>query len=140
MDSYIEIRILPDQEFEATTLMSTVFAKLHRALVESGRSDIGVSFPEAGKTPGALLRLHGSLAALESIMTLSWLTGLQDYTQTSGILQVPAQAAYVQVARVQSKMTASRIRRALKRGSLSEERALELLQSRDQLNQPFFVC
>lgn len=33
MDHYLDIRVLPDPEFSAQTLLEALFAKLHRALV-----------------------------------------------------------------------------------------------------------
>ncbi|MDS0116062.1 type I-F CRISPR-associated endoribonuclease Cas6/Csy4, partial [Enterobacter hormaechei subsp. steigerwaltii] len=45
MDHYIEIRVLPDPEFSEEMLMPALMAKLHRALGQRGKGDIGVSFP-----------------------------------------------------------------------------------------------
>ncbi len=59
MDHYIEIRVLPDPEFSEEMLMAALMAKLHRALGQRGKGDIGVSFPAHGIKPGAVLRLHG---------------------------------------------------------------------------------
>ena len=36
MDTYLEIRLLPDPEFVPTMLMNALFSKLHRGLVEQG--------------------------------------------------------------------------------------------------------
>ncbi|WP_251265995.1 type I-F CRISPR-associated endoribonuclease Cas6/Csy4, partial [Enterobacter hormaechei] len=56
MDHYIEIRVLPDPEFSEEMLMAALMAKLHRALGQRGKGDIGVSFPAHGIKPGAVLR------------------------------------------------------------------------------------
>lgn len=92
MDHYIDIQVLPDPEFKATTLLNAVYSKLHRALVSLGRDDIGVSFPEAAKAPGSLLRLHSGKAGLENLMALGWLKALRDYTEVSAPAPVPENA------------------------------------------------
>jgi CRISPR-associated endonuclease Csy4 len=46
MDHYLEIRLLPDPEFPATTLMNALFSKFHRGLASHGEGAIGVSFPD----------------------------------------------------------------------------------------------
>lgn len=138
MDHYIDIQVLPDPEFKATTLLNAVYSKLHRALVSLGREDIGVSFPEAAKAPGSLLRLHSGKTGLESLMALGWLKGLRDYTRVSAPTPVPANARFVRVQRVQPKQTAARLRRAVKRNSMPESEAEAILASRAPLKKPYF--
>jgi CRISPR-associated endonuclease Csy4 len=139
MNYYIDIRVLPDPEFGPTTLMNAVYAKLHRALVAVTRNDVGISFPEAGKTPGSLLRLHSGKEGLAQLMEQNWLKGLRDYTEVSDLNPVPAQTAgYVRVNRVQPKDSAARLRRAVKRKSLTEGDAENLLANRALLNRPYF--
>jgi CRISPR-associated endonuclease Csy4 len=138
MDHYIDIQVLPDPEFKATTLLNAVYSKLHRALVSLGREDLGVSFPEAAKAPGSLLRLHSGKASLESLMALGWLKGLRDYTQVSAPAPVPTNAEFVRVQRVQPKQTAARLRRAVKRNSLQESEAEAILGDRVPFKKPYF--
>ena len=138
MDHYLEIEVLSDPEFNATILMSALYAKLHRALVAVGHGEIGVSFPRAGKTPGDLLRLHAGPGALARLMEQNWLKGLNDYTRSSQIKAAPATDQHIQVKRVQPKQTAARLRRAVKRGSIPESEAEKLLSERVLLKNPFF--
>lgn len=79
MDHYLEICVLPDPEFGEQMLMAALFAKLHRALAERGKGDIGVSFPLHDVKPGARLRLHGGAKALCELESLAWRKGLGDY-------------------------------------------------------------
>ena len=124
MDKYIEIRMLPDPEFTASVLMSALFAKLHRALVEIRRGEIGVSFPQAQKTLGDMIRLHGSIGTLKQLMEVKWLKGLTDYTSVSVIKQVPGNCQYRIVKRVQAKSSSDRLyRRSVKKGWLTAEEA-----------------
>ncbi|PLX90625.1 MAG: type I-F CRISPR-associated endoribonuclease Cas6/Csy4 [Desulfuromonas sp.] len=138
MDYFVEIKVLPDPEFKETTLISAVYSKLHRALVAHGNGAVGVSFPKAGNIPGDLIRLHGGLDELEKLMQINWLKGLRDYTSVSSIQPVPEKVKHLQVQRVQPKMTAARLRRAVRRGSMTEEEANNLLAKRKDLKQPFF--
>lgn len=130
MDSYLDLRVLPDLEFNAETLVAALFAKLHRALGARGHGDIGVSFPEYGKTPGALLRLHGLRQALSELEATTWRAGLNDYCQVSEILPVPATAQWRTVSRVQVKSNPGRLFcRSVRKGWISEEQAKERLRS-----------
>lgn len=140
MDYYLQITVLPDPEFKATTLMSALFSKLHRALVSVGQGEIGISFPKADKSPGEVLRLHGSEAALYRLMDENWLKGLRDYTEVSKVDSIPNQVQHIQVKRKRPKLTASRLRRAVKRGAISEEQAEELLMedNKEQIENPYF--
>ena len=74
MDHYQDVRVLPDPEFSEPTLLSALFAKLHRALAAYGKGDIGISFPQMQRTPGAILRLHGSHEALTAL-GVDWMKG-----------------------------------------------------------------
>lgn len=140
MNHYIEIRVLPDPEFKANVLLNALFAKLHRALSDAGRSEIGVSFPNASKVLGDCIRLHGSQEALQRLMELGWLKGLSDYTTVSTILPVPDKCQYRVVLRVQAKSSVERLyRRSVKNGRLTAEEAeAKINAGKDQLlKQPF---
>lgn len=129
MDHYLDLHLLPDPEFPATQLMSALLAKLHRALHDLRRDDIGISFPGVdGKTAGlgGHLRLHGSAEALDTLMALNWLTGMRDHLTMSDLLGVPAAARYRCVSRVQVDSNPERARRRLiKRHGISEAEARE---------------
>ncbi|WP_349569009.1 type I-F CRISPR-associated endoribonuclease Cas6/Csy4 [Azotobacter salinestris] len=129
MDSYIDIRLLPDPEFAQNQLMNALFAKLHRALAQQRTYDIGVSFPRMQAKPHTLgdrLRLHGTAQALQALMTLDWLSGMRDHTSVADLQAVPARTQYRVVRRVQNKSNPERLRRRLaKRHGLTEEQARE---------------
>lgn len=128
MDHYIEIRVLPDPEFSEETLMSALFAKLHRALAERGKGDVGVSFPAVGIKPGAILRLHGTREALNELESVAWRKGLNDYCHYSSVTSVPAIKGWRCVSRVQVKSNPQRLmRRSVKKGWITEEQAAERL-------------
>lgn len=125
MDCYQDIRVLPDPEFSTEMLMAALFAKLHRALGQYSSGNIGVSFPRAAKTPGDLLRLHGTAQVLEIFSRAAWLKGMNDCVQSGPILAVPLNTPFRCVSRVQVKSSAERLRRrSVKKGWLSEEEAL----------------
>ncbi|WP_338858947.1 type I-F CRISPR-associated endoribonuclease Cas6/Csy4 [Serratia marcescens] len=126
MDHYQDVRVLPDPEFSEPTLLSALFAKLHRALAAYGKGDIGISFPQMQRTPGAILRLHGSHEALTALVGFDWMKGLRDYTDLSLIQAVPTETAFRTVSRVQVKSSVERIRRrVVRKGWLTEEQARE---------------
>lgn len=138
MDSYCDITILVDPEFKTTVLMSMAVGKLHDALVALGADNIGVSFPAAEREPGAILRLHGDEVALKALLARQAWAGMADFLGLGDIQAVPSVVQYINVRRVQPKLTAARLRRAVKRNSLTVDQAETMLESRDNLKQPFF--
>lgn len=128
MDHYLEIRVLPDPEFSEEVLMAALFAKLHRALGERGKGDIGVSFPFHSVKPGSGLRLHGNVQALNELEAMSWRKGLGDYCLCGNIAPVPEVKGWRSVSRVQVKSSPQRLlRRSVKKGWLTEEEAQQCL-------------
>lgn len=125
MDHFIEIRVLPDPEFTEETLMSALFAKLHRVLGSRGKGDIGVSFPQHDVKPGCAIRLHGRKSALEELELTRWRAGLNDYCEPTAIQPIPAVIGWRTVERVQVKSSADRLlRRSVRKGWITEEEAL----------------
>lgn len=128
MEHYVEIRLLPDPEFPEPVLMNALFAKLHRALVQEGNSEIGISFPQAEWNLGSRLRLHGSHEALQRVMDLNWFKGMDDYIDLSEISQIPINCRYRHVQRARSKSSVDRLyRRSVRKGWLTEVEAKKKL-------------
>ena len=129
MHDYLDIRLRPDPEFSAALLMSALFSKLHRGLIEAKQNQIGISFPKHDDNKPSLgdcLRLHGVLSDIEKLMALNWHRGMQDHIQLKPIDQVPEMAGFRVVQRVQVKSSVERLRRrAIKHLDLSEAQALE---------------
>ena len=89
---YLDITLRPDPEFSPAHLLNALYGKLHRALVRMGTGDIGVSFPQLapqGQHLGRVLRLHGSLDALQRLQALPWLQGMYDHVQSGEAVPVP---------------------------------------------------
>ncbi len=138
MDTYIDIRLLPDPEFTTTTLMNALFAKFHRALVQFRAGSIGASFPDAGgatRTLGARLRLHGTHDVLARFNRTNWLQGMRDHVTQGALTPVPQNVRHRNVRRVQIKSSVERERRRLiLRKGVSEEEAIRLLpDSREKM-------
>ncbi len=119
---HVDFLMLPDPEFEQTSLMNALFAKLHRALFDreqqQGACDLGVSFPrheQAQKKLGPVLRLHGTEAALTAFISTPWLEGMRDHLRLPLTVQsVPANCkAHAVVRRVQANSNPERLRRRL---------------------------
>ncbi len=129
MDRYIDLKLRPDPEFPQTLLMNALLAKLHRALHDLRRSDIGISFPEVGQNArnlGAHLRVHGNAQALSGLLALDWLVGMRDHVEATDALVVPEGVKHRAVSRVQVDSSPERARRRLiKRHGISEEESRE---------------
>lgn len=133
MDHYLEIRVLPDPEFSEEMLLAALVAKLHRALGQRGKGDIGASFPAHGIKPGAILRLHGDLQALQELESSVWRKGLGDYCQFTEIKPVPEVSTWRCVSRVQVKSSAQRLmRRSVKKGWVTEEEAQQRILTMEE--------
>lgn len=133
-DHYRDVRLQPDPELGAQMLMDALFNKLHRALVELGPGDIGISFPDYSLSPrtlGARLRIHGSRKALEALQEARWLGALHDYVIVTPVAPVPAATEHCIVRRQQAKTNAERIRRrwARRHGKTLEEARREIPDS-----------
>lgn len=115
MDYYIEITLLPDPEFPASTLMNAMFNKLHKTLFDLQSNQIGVSFPDYGKTLGDRLRLHGKEEGLTKLNETNWLGRMKDYCQQSLIQPIPDNVQYRTVFRHQDTRSNAKIRRLLNR-------------------------
>jgi CRISPR-associated endonuclease Csy4 len=141
MESYQEIRVLPDPEFGTDMLMAALFAKLHRALGKYAAGKIGVSFPRYGQKPGDIIRLHSTADTLAAFSQTLWLKGLNDHVDVSEIRDVPADAKYCCFSRVQVKSSAERLRRrAVRKGRLTAEEALDRIpDSKSQVTSLPFI-
>ncbi len=117
----MDIRIKPDAEMRENVLLNKVYTKFHKALCDLDANDIGVGFPEYRVKLGSLMRIHGERQRLDALQALNWLGGLSGYCDVSDILPVPEQVKYRVVSRVQSNMTEAKLRRLIKRGSISPE-------------------
>jgi len=158
---YINITLLPDPEFSHAHLLGALVAKLHRALVQSKSTDIGVSYPQhielprSQRTLGSVLRLHGAEKALEGLMETDWLKGMRDHTHVSELCSVPEGAQHRTVCRRQFKTSVERLRRRRmqRKGETAEQAAaaipdsverrpeLPFLQLRSSsTGQPFCLC
>ncbi|KAB0588568.1 type I-F CRISPR-associated endoribonuclease Cas6/Csy4 [Comamonas kerstersii] len=128
---YLDITILPDPEFSHAHLMGSLLSKLHRALVQHGKGDIGVSFPlhvdalATKRTLGSIVRLHGTPQALQALEALNWLKGMRDHIALGSVLAVPAGASHRQVLRRQFKTSVERLRRRRmqRKGETAEQAA-----------------
>ncbi|MGL5006495.1 MAG: type I-F CRISPR-associated endoribonuclease Cas6/Csy4 [Plesiomonas sp.] len=120
MDSYIEIMIKPDAEMRENVLLNKVYAKLHKALVTLKSDSIGISFPKFQVLLGRVIRIHSNSSMLYNLSALNWLDGLVGYCQVSEIHMVPVACEYRTISRVQSTMTQSKLKRLIKRGSISD--------------------
>lgn len=122
MDHYLDLHLRPQPELAPHHLMSALFTRLHRALVQLQRTDIGVSFPshdDRKPTLGTQLRLHGPQASLQALMETTWLRGAEDFLRSSAIAPAPGSTAHRVVGRVQAKSNVERLRRrAIKRHGL----------------------
>ena len=123
MDYYIDIRIKPDAEMRENVLLNKVYTKFHKALFSMNATDIGISFPNYKVILGNVIRLHGSHTRLVELQDIDWLGGLKGDWKVSDVQAIPSDTTHRKVSRKQANMTAAKLRRLIKRNSISHERA-----------------
>lgn len=114
MDHYVDIRLLTDPEIAPHQLLSTLYARLHHALVQSGSDRVAVCFPDYDLSAcklGDRLRLVSSLDGLAPFATIEWLGGLKDQAAVDKASPVPANPVWRTIRRVQAKSSPERSRR-----------------------------
>jgi CRISPR-associated endonuclease Csy4 len=139
MNHYFNIRLFPDAELKLQVLMNAIFVKLHKLLCDKRSTVIGVSFPQYSMafssdksvhlppnfpqryvSLGATLRVHGTETELAQLKAEDWIGGMSGYCQLGDIKPVPSGAAFRTVYRTQPTMSAAKLRRLVKRGSITE--------------------
>jgi CRISPR-associated endonuclease Csy4 len=121
MDCYIDIQIKPDAEMRENVLLNKVYSKLHKALYSLKSTEIGVSFPKYKIMLGDVIRIHGSEKKLTELQDTNWLGGLVGYCEVSSTQTIPDNVSYRTLSRKQMNMTEAKLRRLIKRCSISQE-------------------
>lgn len=118
---YIDIKLIPDTEMPINRLLNMLYTKLHKVLHNFSSENIGVSFPAHKVLLGDHLRIHGNKNELEALQKTNWVGGLSGYCQVIDIQAIPNGCQFRTVSRIQPTMSPAKLRRLLKRGSITEE-------------------
>lgn len=121
MDHYIDVTLKPDAEMRENVLLNKIYTKLHKALFDLEANSIGVSFPRYKVKLGDVLRIHGTQADLERLQGTNWIGGMSGYSDISSISAVPDEVSYRRISRKQTNMSPAKLRRLIKRGTISAE-------------------
>lgn len=140
MDYYLDIEIVPDEEIPIHFIRNKVYAKFHKALFSLNKNNIGVSFPNYKVKLGNIIRLHGIENSLLTLQDTNWLGGLLGYCESSTIQVIPEKVVYRIISRTQANMTEAKLRRLIKRGSISSENIKQYKAKMFQqgLDNPYF--
>jgi CRISPR-associated endonuclease Csy4 len=139
MNYYFDITLFPDAELKVQVLMNAIFVKLHKQLCDKQSTAIGVSFPQydigclLGKSErlpsnfpqryvslGSTLRVHGTESDLNDLQSLNWIGGMSGYCEVSEVSLVSSSAQFRTISRKQTTMSQSKLKRLVKRGSITE--------------------
>ena len=121
MTHYIDIRLIPTKEIRENVLLNQLYSAFHKRLYDLKSNRIGVSFPEYRLKLGRVFRIHGSKEDLERLQAKEWIGKYKTFCKLSPITEVPNDVKHRTVSRVQQNMTEAKLRRLIKRGSISEE-------------------
>jgi len=121
MKHYIDIKLLLDDEIPIYFVRNKVYSKLHKALFDLQATTIGVSFPQYKVMLGDVLRIHGTESKLLELQNTNWIGGLSGYCRVSNIQIIPDEVTHRTISRIQANMTEAKLRRLIKRGTISTE-------------------
>ena len=135
MQYYIEFKAKPSEDIAPEVIISQVFSICHVEIARRDAGDVGVSFPNAKVSVGNTMRLHSSETILAEIVDAC--AGLSDYCKIGDCKKVPATAEWRLIKRVQQKQSAAKLRRLVKRGSITTQEAEERLLASSILTHPY---
>lgn len=135
MNYYLEFKAKPSEDLAPEIIISQAFSLCHLEIVRLKSNVIGVSFPQADKSLGDVMRIHGSQSELELIAAKC--SSLLDYCRMTPCREVPSDCSWRLVKRIQPLMSAAKIRRLMKRGSITEQEATERLAMPSELSYPY---
>ncbi len=140
MDYFVDIKIKSDAEMRENLLLNKAYSKFHKALFSLNTTEIGVSFPKFKILLGSIIRLHGTETQLAELQQSNWLGGLSGYCDVSPIQSVPSNVKYRTISRIQANMTEAKLRRLIKRGSISaeEKKGYKAKMFQQGLDNPYF--
>ncbi|WP_345785778.1 type I-F CRISPR-associated endoribonuclease Cas6/Csy4 [Gemmatimonas sp.] len=139
----MDFRVLRDPDFPEHQLLASLYSKLHRVLVGRTTIQIAVSFPGYTLAPpqlGDRLRCIGTPPDLASLVALDWLGGMRSFVAASTVSEVPVQATYRSLRRVQAKSNPERLRRRqMRRHGITTEEARQRIPDAgaERLRLPF---
>ncbi len=123
MDYYIDVKIKSDGEMRENVLLNKVFTQFHKTLFDLGVNSIGVSFPNYQVKLGDIIRIHGTQNDLEKLHSTKWVSSVADYCNVLAITPIPEVVRYRTVSRKQANMSSAKLRRLIKRGTITNEEA-----------------
>ncbi len=121
MDYYFDIKIVPDEEVPIYFIRNKIYSKFHKALFILNSSDIGISFPRYKTLLGDVIRIHGSETKLTELQATDWLGRLKGYCEVSSVQAIPENVTHRIISRIQANMAGAKLRRLIKRNSISSE-------------------
>ncbi|MDD3591924.1 MAG: type I-F CRISPR-associated endoribonuclease Cas6/Csy4 [Sulfurovum sp.] len=121
MTHYIDIRLFPNKEIRENVLLNQIYTTFHKRLYDLKSASIGVSFPEYNLKLGRLFRIHGTKEVLEKLSEKDWLGKYKLFCKVENIKEIPQHVQYRTVSRIQQNMTEAKLRRLIKRGTITEE-------------------
>ena len=140
MNYYLDITLHPTPETPMYFIWQKVYQHIHHALCDahrSGKTDIGVSFPEYnvdGAYLGRTLRLHAASEHQLDWLNFNFTPGLADYLRIAPVKPVPAEIlGHAYFKRIQLKNNNERLaRRRAKRKGISLQQALTYYTGRNE--------
>lgn len=140
MNSYVDIIYKKNKDIRQNIWLNELYTSFHKRLFDIYSKNIGISFPNFHLTCGDILRVHGSCKDLQKLFEVDWLRDLKEICKVSEIQDVPENIQFINVSRQQATMTNSKLKRLLKRGSISEDEVkkyqIKMLQEKS-LDNPF---
>lgn len=118
MNYYQDFKVKPNKKRNTPSLMSSLYANFHLALVKGAFTNIGVSFPNVGENIGNIIRIHGTEENLKFLGS-KWIhNAISDCVIVGDITLVPEEHDQRNIRRHKPKFSNARLRRLIKRGTI----------------------
>jgi CRISPR-associated endonuclease Csy4 len=122
MESYLDIKMVADDDIPIYFIRNKVYTKLHKVLHTLKSTNIGVSFPNYRLKLGDVIRLHAAESCLTELQATNWLGGLSGYCEMTDILSVPEKVeGYRTISRIQQNKTNAKLNRLSKRNAMPDD-------------------
>lgn len=139
MNFYFDIVLRPKKNIKPNQLLSKVYKSLHLELVKLKSDDIGVSFPEAQRGLGEIIRVHGQEEKLTLLLESGWIQEYQTSCYFSQVSEIPSDTKFRKYSRIQPVHSISKFKRLEKRGSQVAFKDYMADMAKDVLNNPYIT-
>jgi CRISPR-associated endonuclease Csy4 len=120
MNYYMDIKLVPNKGLRENVLLNQVYTEFHKRLFDMKATNLAASFPNYRLKLGDIFRIHGEKEILSKLNEKDWLVEFKQFCNISEIKTIPDSVKHRTISRIQQTMSQAKLRRLIKRGTISE--------------------